>query len=98
MPAKKNSQVEHIEWEVAALHKQLSEIRKDPGGLPVMGCGDHSCIVKTPTGMATNGGCRCEERELRRAVMWYKRYSKFLEQTIEEMNRNHEIDADSKSQ
>ena len=23
------------------------------------GCGDSSCILQTPTGQATNGGCRC---------------------------------------
>lgn len=23
------------------------------------GCGDNSCLVKKPIGMATNGGCRC---------------------------------------
>jgi hypothetical protein len=23
------------------------------------GCGDNSCLVKKPVGMATNGGCRC---------------------------------------
>lgn len=25
----------------------------------VKGCGDNSCIVQEPKGMATNGGCRC---------------------------------------
>jgi hypothetical protein len=25
----------------------------------LQGCGDSSCLVKKPTGMATNGGCRC---------------------------------------
>lgn len=23
------------------------------------GCGDNSCLIKKPDGMATNGGCRC---------------------------------------
>ena len=23
------------------------------------GCGDSSCLVRKPVGMATNGGCRC---------------------------------------
>ncbi len=23
------------------------------------GCGDNSCLIKKPVGMATNGGCRC---------------------------------------
>lgn len=25
----------------------------------VGGCGDGSCLIKKPSGMATNGGCRC---------------------------------------
>lgn len=33
------------------------------------GCGDSSCVVAPPKGMHTNGGCRCDERRLRRAVM-----------------------------
>lgn len=33
------------------------------------GCGDSSCIVAKPSGMATNGGCRCEKPALRRAVL-----------------------------
>lgn len=28
----------------------------------VFGCGDNSCLVRKPRGMATNGGCRCLER------------------------------------
>ena len=29
-----------------------------------IGCGDHSCVVRRPRGMGTNGGCRCLPREL----------------------------------
>lgn len=36
------------------------------------GCGDNSCIVRPPRGMATNGGCRCELPALRAAVRWYR--------------------------
>jgi ParB-like chromosome segregation protein Spo0J len=38
-------------------------------------CGDAGCVCAWPkTGMRTNGGCRCEERDLRRGVMhWRKR-------------------------
>ncbi len=25
----------------------------------IKGCGDSLCIIETPKGMATNGGCRC---------------------------------------
>ena len=31
------------------------------------GCGDHSCLVEQPKGMATNGGCRCRSTKVRRA-------------------------------
>ena len=32
------------------------------------GCGDASCVVERPTGMTTNGGCRCGRRALRAAL------------------------------
>jgi hypothetical protein len=36
-------------------------------------CGDNSCIcVDIKSGMATNGGCRCDERALRQAVHYWK--------------------------
>lgn len=38
----------------------------------LVGCGDHSCVVAKPNGMGTNGGCRCDGRELRRAVLTLK--------------------------
>lgn len=78
-------QLEQLERENAMLRKALEERRRDPGDLPVKGCGDNSCQVAQPRGMATNGGCRCEERELRRALQWYKRRAAFLEETIRTM-------------
>lgn len=27
-----------------------------------LGCGDHSCRIRRPSGQGTNGGCRCGER------------------------------------
>lgn len=36
------------------------------------GC-DNSCEIRRPGGMGTNGGCRCSERELRRALQVAKR-------------------------
>jgi hypothetical protein len=80
-----NPTVERLEREIAVLHKVIDDKSRDPGDLPVNGCGDHSCVVVRPTGMATNGGCRCQERELRRALTWYKRRAKFLEDTIAEL-------------
>ncbi len=43
------------------------------------GCGDHSCLLKRPKGMATNGGCRCfdslpaDERRAMRRVLRFAR-------------------------
>lgn len=48
---------------------------KDPEPCP-SDCGDNSCVCAYPkTGMRTNGGCRCDEGDLRRAVMFWKRRS-----------------------
>ena len=40
-------------------------------GTPI-GCGDSGCIIARRGGQCTNGGCRCDERALRKAVMWYR--------------------------
>lgn len=45
----------------------IEAVRFRPADL--VGCGDHSCVVAPPRGMGTNGGCRCDERDLRRAVL-----------------------------
>lgn len=42
---------------------------RDPADLSGLGCGDNSCVIQRPSGMGTNGGCCCDERTLRRAVM-----------------------------
>lgn len=39
---------------------------------PLSYTGDNSCCVASPKGMGTNGGCRCSERDLRRAVLVLK--------------------------
>jgi len=33
----------------------------------LVGCSDSNCILQRPTGMATNGGCRCQRELLRSA-------------------------------
>jgi hypothetical protein len=49
----------------------LSSVRgREP--VELVGCGDNSCVIVSPKGMATNGGCRCDERALRRAVLALK--------------------------
>ena len=78
-----NPQVEQLQRENAILRRMLDERSKDPGDLPVRGCGDSSCIVQqTRSGMHTNGGCRCDERRLRQAMQYWRRRSEFLEETI----------------
>jgi hypothetical protein len=40
--------------------------------------------------MSTNGGCRCDERTLRRALAFYKRLSQFRAETIRVMKSERE--------
>lgn len=37
-------------------------------------CGDHSCVVARTKGMGTNGGCRCDARNLRMAVQLFRKF------------------------
>ena len=32
---------------------------------PLIGCGDHGCVIAPPEGMGTNGGCRCRDWKLK---------------------------------
>lgn len=87
--ARTNPEIERLKWENELLRRESASLRAPPGDYPVDGCGDRSCEVKDPGGgMATNGGCRCDERTLRRALRWYKRHATFLRATIEDMKRD----------
>ena len=77
--------VEGLEYTNKRLRKRLDEAYADPGDLPVSGCGDNSCEVEKPKGMATNGGCRCDEGTLRRALHYYKRRCIFLTGSVQEL-------------
>jgi hypothetical protein len=83
---RRSAEVERLERENALLRRQLEVSRQDPGDLPVAGCGDSSCEVAQATGMATNGGCGCDERTVRRALRYYKRLARFRAETIRMMN------------
>jgi hypothetical protein len=72
------------EWEIQKLREWIATMQKDPGDCPIVAC-DNSCLCATATGMSTNGGCRCDEQKLRRAVQWWRRRAQFLQQTIMEM-------------
>lgn len=40
------------------------------------GCGNHGCIIKKPSGMATNGGCTCSPRQI-------SRYLRFIADAVD---------------
>ena len=48
-----------------------------------LGCGDNSCAVVKPKGMATNGGCRCHKdtTSARRAIAYLSAKVRELECT-----------------
>lgn len=85
MNSRRDPRLVELERMVASLRAQLDERRRAPGDLPFVGCGDNSCVIVTPSGMATNGGCRCEARELRFALQHFKRRIAFLEETVREL-------------
>ena len=71
------AEVERLTEEIAALHS-------DEGPPWEHGCGDSSCLIEKPKGMATNGGCRCfdvfpSRRKGRVLYMAFARLRKELE-------------------
>jgi hypothetical protein len=57
---------EAVEAEAARVRHEMDCGDRDPSA--VGGCGDNSCVVERPRGMATNGGCRCGRMALRMAL------------------------------
>lgn len=51
---------------------------REPGENPVVSCG-HSCVCAAPKGMAVNGPCRCDERNLRRAAVYWRQAARYWE-------------------
>lgn len=51
--------------ERASLRSIVDQLAKIPG------CGDNSCRFVRPTGMATNGGCRCHDSHSARMRMGF---------------------------
>jgi hypothetical protein len=77
------------------LKRQLDDRRREPGDLPVTGCGDSGCMVVSASsrgGQHTNGGCRCEAFVLRRAMMYWKRVAAFREELIRELREGQSPD------
>ena len=84
--SKPNPQVEALTRECRILRDTIARMRADPGDIPFSGCGDSSCLTRSGNGgVCTNGGCHCNERELRRAVQWWRRVAVFRLATIEEL-------------
>lgn len=67
-----------VRRKVAALQQGLGVLERPQ----VEGCGDSGCICRAPSGMATNGGCRCDDRTVRRALMMWRRYAGELEARV----------------
>ena len=88
------ARIEQLEREVRYYRDQLANIRRDPGDMPVTGCGDNSCILARPTGMATNGGCQCDPLALRQAVVYWRRLAEFRLATICELRAKPKGGAD----
>lgn len=67
-----------VRRKVAALQQGLGVLER-----PVIeGCGDSGCTCRAPSGMATNGGCRCDDRTVRRALVMWRRYAGELEARV----------------
>lgn len=67
-----------VRRKVAALQQGLGAVERPA----IEGCGDSGCICRPTSGMATNGGCRCDERTVRRALMMWRRYAGELEARV----------------
>jgi hypothetical protein len=67
-----------IRRKVAFLQQGLGTVERPE----LEGCGDSGCICRAPSGMATNGGCRCDDRTVRRALMMWRRYAGELEARV----------------
>lgn len=58
------------------------------------GCGDNSCLVKKPKGMATNGGCRCMQNRTNNQILWARvsQVDMILEKLKQPINLNSEVE------
>lgn len=92
--ARENPTVVALRRENEILRAQIERMRQEPPDVPFVGC-DNSCVVARPGGMATNGGCRCDEAKLRRAVQWWRRRAEFLQVTVQEMRHGQPGDCPS---
>lgn len=67
-----------IRKEIARLKSALAPAKRPE----IEGCGDTSCRCRPPSGVATNGGCRCDERRVHAALAAWRRYAMELEARV----------------
>lgn len=92
--ARRNPQVEHLERVNDMLRKQIERMRQEPPEIPFVAC-DNSCLIARPDGMATNGGCRCDEHKLRRAVQFWRQRAMYLQAAVQlARDGRREVDAE----
>ena len=87
--ARRNPEGERLEREVAMLRRDIEVMRRDPADIPFTAC-DRSCVVAHAHGMATNGGCRCDERKLRCAVAYWRTVAQHRQAIIQMMRTTPE--------
>lgn len=86
--ARRNAEVDRLEMCVKILRATIARMRQDPPDIPFAGCGDSSCITTQGLGgMHTNGGCRCSEQALRRAVIYWRDVAVRRQVAIQDMLR-----------
>lgn len=56
---------------VDTLKRVVDRMHANPPDVPFTAC-DNSCVCAQAEGMATNGGCRCDEKKLRQAVAYWR--------------------------
>lgn len=65
--------------ELARIRALVGDLSPEREPTLSLGCSDSGCPAARPGGMRTNGGCRCELREMRAAAGAWRRYALALE-------------------
>ncbi len=80
--ARANPEAERLRRENDMLRARIARLTEEPADVPFAAC-DNSCVVTRPRGMATNGGCRCDDRKLRQAVMYWRGVAEHRQASIQ---------------
>jgi len=81
---KRSPDADRLEMHVRLLQEQIARLTEEPPDIPFLAC-DSSCVVARPRGMHTNGGCRCTEQTLRRAVHYWRDVAERRQAQIQRM-------------